>query len=59
VKLSRTKLPKAARDCISREISKHCRKKRGKCEKLAGRAQATAIGYSVCRRKGFRIAPRR
>jgi hypothetical protein len=53
------KLSKAARACVSRQIKRHCRKKRGKCKRAAGRAQAAAIGYSVCRRKGYRIGAAR
>jgi hypothetical protein len=44
-----------AEACISRETAKHCRKKRGKCKKAAARAQAVAIAFSVCRRKGLRV----
>ena len=49
---------KAARDCVSHEIAKHCRKKSGKCKGKVLR-QAVAIGYSICRRKGFRSIPRK
>lgn len=45
---------KAAKACVSMEIAKHCRKKRGRCRKAAERAQAVAIGFSICRRRGFR-----
>ncbi len=44
---------KAAKKCVSREIAKHCRKKKGKCRKAAERKQAVAIGFSICRRRGF------
>lgn len=44
-----------AKACVSHEIAKHCRKKRGKCKKVATRKQAAAIAYSVCRRKGLRL----
>lgn len=44
---------RAASSCVSREIAKHCRKKRGKCKRAKERKQAIAIGYSICRRKGF------
>lgn len=49
---------KAAKACVSKEIAKHCRKKRGRCRKVADRRQAVAIGYSICRRKGFRSVKR-
>jgi hypothetical protein len=49
------KLSPAAQACISEEIAKHCRKKRGKCARPAARAQAAAIGFSVCRRRGFKV----
>lgn len=45
---------KAAKSCVSREIAKHCRKKRGRCRRAAERKQAVAIGFSICRRRGFR-----
>jgi hypothetical protein len=45
---------KGARDCVSHEIAKHCGKKRGKCKGAKARKQAVAIGFAVCRRKGFR-----
>lgn len=45
----------AAKLCVSREIAKHCRKKRGKCRKADERKQAAAIGYSICRRLGFKF----
>lgn len=45
------KLSKAARACISREISKHSKKGKPK-------GQAIAIGFSVCRAKGFKIPQR-
>lgn len=53
------KASKAARACVSHEIAKHCRKKRGRCRKPAERAQAAAIGFSICKRRGFRSIPRR
>lgn len=56
--MARRKLSKAARVCISEEISRHCRKKRGRCKRVAERKQAIAIGFSVCRRRGFRSIPR-
>jgi hypothetical protein len=44
-----------AQSCVSREIAKHCRKKRGKgCKIPSVSKQAQAIAYSICRRKGFR-----
>lgn len=46
-----------AKACISEEIAKHCRKKRGKCKKAKARRQAIAIGFSICRRKGFKSIP--
>lgn len=49
---------KAAKACVSREIAKHCRKKRGRCRRAAERRQAVAIGFSICRRKGFRSVKR-
>lgn len=51
------KLSKAAKACVSEEISKHCRKKRGRCKRVAERKQAVAIGFSICRRRGFRSIP--
>lgn len=53
------KMSKAASTCISRQIKKHCRKKRGKCKDAKKRAQAIAIAFSQCQRKGFRSIPRR
>lgn len=53
------KLTKSARSCISKQIKKHCRKKRGKCRNAEDRMQAVAIGYSICRRKGYRIGKAR
>jgi hypothetical protein len=50
---------KAASACVSREIAKHCHKKRGKCRRAKARKQAIAIGYAICRRKGFRSIPTR
>lgn len=44
---------KAAKACVSREIKRHCKKKRGRCKRAAERKQAVAIGYSICRRRGF------
>ncbi len=55
--VARVAKAKPARNRVSRQIAKHCRKKRGKCRNAAGRAQAAAIGYSQCRRKGFRSIP--
>lgn len=48
-------MTKKAKACVSRETAKHCRKKRGRCRKTAARAQAVAIAFNVCRRKGFRL----
>ncbi len=45
---------KAAKDCVSKEIAKHCRKKRSRCKKAKERKRAVAIGFSICRRQGFR-----
>jgi hypothetical protein len=56
--MAKRKPSKAAKACVSREIRKHCGKKRGKCRKPAARAQAVAIGFSVCRRKGFKVPGR-
>jgi len=53
--MAKQKPTQAAKDCVSHETAKHCRKKRGKCRKSAARAQAVAIAFSVCRRKGFRL----
>jgi hypothetical protein len=53
------KLPRKAQACVSREIAKHCDKKRGKCRRVAERKQAAAIGYGMCRRKGFKSIPKR
>jgi len=50
--MAKRKLTKAAQACVSREIRKHYKK-----GKPAG--QAAAIGYSICRRKGFRSIPKR
>jgi len=56
----RRKLTKAAQRCVSEEISRHCRKKPGRCKNPRERKQAVAIGFSICRRRGFRsIPPRR
>ncbi|MGH7176827.1 MAG: DUF6496 domain-containing protein [Tepidisphaeraceae bacterium] len=50
---------KAAKACVQHEVSKHCRKKRGKgCKSPAVRAQAVAIGFSICRRRGFKLRAR-
>lgn len=49
---------KAAKACVSTEIAKHCRKKRGRCRRAAERKQAVAIGYSICRRRGFKSIKR-
>jgi hypothetical protein len=57
--MAKRRLSKAAKACISHEIAKHCRKKRGKCRKASTRAQAIAIGFSVCRRKGLKSIPNR
>jgi hypothetical protein len=51
------KLSKAAQACISREVPKHCKKKRRRCKISSERKQAVAISYAVCRRKGFRSIP--
>ena len=53
------KSSKAAQECVSREIAKHCHKKRHKCKTVKERKQAAAIGYSICRREGFRSIPKR
>lgn len=53
------KLSPEAQACVSDEVSRHCRKRRGKCKTAKGRKQAVAIGYSVCRRRGFRSIPAR
>lgn len=50
-------LTRAAAKCVSEEISKHCRKKRGRC-KGPKHKQAIAIGFSICRRKGFHSIPK-
>ncbi len=50
---------KAAKVCVSTEIAKHCRKKRGKCRKASERKQAVAIGFAICRRRGFRSITKR
>jgi len=52
------KMSRTAGACVSREIARHCRRKKGRC-RGAGRAQAVAIGYSICRRRGYRSIPRR
>jgi hypothetical protein len=58
--MSWKQLSTKARACISEEISKHCRKKRGKCRRSKkARKQAAAIGYSICRRAGHRSIPKR
>lgn len=49
----RRKASRAASECVSEEIAKHCHKKRGKCRRAKERKQAVAIGYAICRRKGF------
>lgn len=50
------KRTKAARACLAKQIRKHCRKGRhNKCKTASGRAQAAAIGYSICRRQGFKV----
>jgi hypothetical protein len=46
-----------AKDCISDEIARHCRGKRGRCKDPRERKQAIAIGFSVCKGKGFRSIP--
>lgn len=51
------RLTKSAQACVSNETAKHCRKKRGRCKRSTERKQAVAIGFSVCRRKGFRSIP--
>ena len=55
----RRKSSAAAQECVSHEIAKHCRKKRGKCRGVKERKQAAAIGYSICRRMGFKSIPRK
>ena len=55
------KLSKAAKKCLSMEIAKHCEGKQGKkktCKNLKVRRQAVAIGFAICRRKGFRSIPK-
>lgn len=54
----RKKPTKAAKACISHEIAKHCGKKKRRCKNARARKQAVAIGFSVCRRKGFRSIPK-
>lgn len=56
--MAKRKLSKAAQECVSREIAKHCHKKAKRCRKPAERAQAAAIGYSICRREGFKVPVR-
>lgn len=58
VRLKRMASPRA-QACVSREISKHCKKKRGRCRLPKDRKQAVAIAYSICRRKGLRSIPKR
>jgi Family of unknown function (DUF6496) len=53
----RKRTSRAASECVSEEIAKHCHKKRGKCRRAKERKQAIAIGYSICRRKGFKSIP--
>lgn len=52
---------KRARKCVSDEIAKHCRKKRGKktCKRPEVLAQVQAMSYNICRRKGFRSIPKK
>lgn len=50
---------KAARTCVMHEIHKHCANKRRRCKGTKERSQAVAIGYAVCRRKGFTSIPKR
>jgi hypothetical protein len=54
----RKRASKEAQACISKEIYRHCEKKRGRCKRPADRRQAVAIGFSVCKRKGFRSIPK-
>jgi hypothetical protein len=56
--MARKKMSAAASECISHEIERHCRKKRGKCKLPKERKQAIAISYSMCKRKGFRSIPK-
>jgi len=51
----RRRVSAAARDCISEEIAKHCHKKFDRCSGKRARRQAIAIGYSICRRRGFKV----
>jgi hypothetical protein len=53
------KITRAAQECVSREIAKHCHKKKGRCLGKKERRQAAAIGYSICRREGYRISRKR
>ncbi len=48
-----------AKACISDEIAKHCKKKSGRCQSTDERKQAVAIGFSICKRRGFRSIPER
>lgn len=50
---------KQAKSCVSREIKRHCHKKRGKCKRESERKQAVAIAFSMCRRRGFRSIAKR
>lgn len=53
------RMSEAASACVSREISKHCHKKRGRCKGKRERAQAIAIGFSICKREGYKVPARR
>ncbi len=51
------KVSREAKACISDEIAAHCEKKPGRCASGKERKQAVAIGYSICKRRGFRSIP--
>ena len=55
----RRRMSKVAGSCVSREIAKHCHKKPGKCKGKRERKQAIAIGFSICKREGFKVPARR
>ena len=57
IPMSKHGLSKAAKACISKEVAKHCHKKKGRCKRSGERMQSVAISYSICRRKGHRSIP--
>lgn len=58
-KKRKRKMTRAAAKCLTHEIAKHCRKgKRNKCRKAKARKQAVAIGFAVCKRRGFKLPPK-